>query len=143
MRALLDVNVLIALLDDAHAHHGLARQWLGDNVARGWASCALTQLGCVRVMANASYPNPKPAAAVARRLTGATQTAHHEFWPAEVNPLGAGVLDWSQLLSPRHSTDVYLLSLAVARGGRFVTFDAHVPWRAVRGATRESYVALG
>ncbi len=27
-RALLDVNVLIALLDGSHVHHGLAMDWL-------------------------------------------------------------------------------------------------------------------
>jgi predicted nucleic acid-binding protein len=31
MRALLDVNVLIALLDAAHVHHGVARDWLQQN----------------------------------------------------------------------------------------------------------------
>ena len=28
MRALLDVNVLVALLDGGHLHHGLAMDWL-------------------------------------------------------------------------------------------------------------------
>jgi len=35
-------------------------------------------------------------------------------------------------------TDVYLLGLAVAHGGRFVTLDQRVPLAAVRGATRAS-----
>lgn len=46
------------------------------------------------------------------------------------------------LLSPRHTTDVYLLALAVAQGGRLVTFDGHVPWHAVRGAEPRHYVTL-
>jgi uncharacterized protein len=32
MRALLDVNVLIALLDAAHVDHGNARAWLKANL---------------------------------------------------------------------------------------------------------------
>ena len=28
MRALLDVNMLIALLDSAHVHHALAQKWI-------------------------------------------------------------------------------------------------------------------
>jgi len=32
MRALLDVNVLIALLDTDHLHHGAARDWLSSNI---------------------------------------------------------------------------------------------------------------
>ena len=51
MRALLDVNVLIALLDAAHMHHARATQWLQQEIAHGWASCPLTQNGCLRIMA--------------------------------------------------------------------------------------------
>jgi toxin-antitoxin system PIN domain toxin len=142
LRALLDVNVLIALLDDAHVHHRRARDWLGEHIGGGWASCAITQLGCLRIMSNAKYPSPRPAAAVAQRLAAAARTPHHEFWAARVDPLGSTDIDWSLLLSPRHTTDVYLLALAVAHGGRLVTFDAHVPWRAVRGAEPGHYVSL-
>jgi len=51
MRALLDVNVLIALLDAAHVHHRQAVQWLESEAGHGWASCPLTRNGCIRVMA--------------------------------------------------------------------------------------------
>lgn len=71
MRALLDVNVLIALLDAAHVHHGISAAWLRDNIHDGWASCPITQLGCVRIMSNANYSNPQPAAQVAKRLQAA------------------------------------------------------------------------
>ena len=33
-------------------------------------------------------------------------------------------------------TDVYLLALAVKRGGRLATFDQRIPLAAVKGATR-------
>ena len=49
MRALLDVNVLIALLDADHVHHARARTWLHDHSADGWASCPITQNGCARI----------------------------------------------------------------------------------------------
>ncbi len=35
MRALLDVNVLIALLDAGHIHHQRARQWLEQEIEIG------------------------------------------------------------------------------------------------------------
>ena len=38
-RALLDVNVLPALLDSDHVDQGRARDWL-DEIRAGWASCA-------------------------------------------------------------------------------------------------------
>ena len=39
MRALLDVNVLIALLDADHTLHGNASTWFAAHGGQGWASC--------------------------------------------------------------------------------------------------------
>jgi len=41
MRALLDVNVLLALLDRDHVDHERARAWISDEIEQGWASCAI------------------------------------------------------------------------------------------------------
>ena len=57
MRALLDVNVLIALLDENHTSHELAAEWLADHIDDGWASCPMTQNGCVRILTQPRYPN--------------------------------------------------------------------------------------
>jgi toxin-antitoxin system PIN domain toxin len=134
MRALLDVNVLIALLDSDHVHHRPATRWLEANLKHGWASCPITQNGCVRILSQPKYPNPLPAAQVAERLAEAISTQHHEFWPDSVSLLDNAAIKRSMLLNPRHVTDVYLLSLAVVRHGRFVTFDRSVPLAAVVGA---------
>ena len=56
IRALLDVNVLIALLDAGHIHHRLATDWLVAHLERGWASCPLTQNGCVWIFSNPASP---------------------------------------------------------------------------------------
>jgi len=61
MRALLDVNVLIALHDADHVHHARAGQWFEVNGKSGWASTPLTQNGCLRIMAQAGYSNPLEA----------------------------------------------------------------------------------
>lgn len=134
MRSLLDVNVLIALLDSDHLHHGRATAWLKQNIRLGWASCPLTQNGCVRIMSQSGYPNTLPPAAVAERLAEAMATKHHAFWPDSVSLLDGGRIAWNSVLGARQVTDVYLLALAVAQGGRLVTFDHAVPLRAVRGA---------
>ena len=93
MRALLDVNVLIALLDAQHLHHEAAVHWLKDNIRHGWATCPITQNGCLRTMAQPAYPNCLPASAVAERLREATATAHHQFWPDHVSLLDPQVAD--------------------------------------------------
>lgn len=56
MRALLDVNVLLALLDRDHVDHQRAREWLTDEIESGWASCAITENGFVRVVSQPRYP---------------------------------------------------------------------------------------
>lgn len=142
MRALLDVNVLIALLDAGHIHHALAMSWLEREVRQGWASCPITQNGCVRIMSQPGYPGALPAAQVAERLTEAAASPDHQFWPANVSLLGDGVFDWSRVLGHRQVTDAYLLSLAVHHGGRLVTLDRRISPEAVVGAKPEQLVVL-
>jgi hypothetical protein len=134
MRSLLDVNVLIALLDAAHVHHRLATSWLGSHIQQGWASCPITQVGCIRIMSQAAYPNSQPALQVAEKLRVAASGPHHEFWAADVDLLTGNAVTWSGVLSSRHVTDVCLLALAVARRGRFVTLDRRIPLGCVPGA---------
>lgn len=126
MRALLDVNVLIALLDAAHVHHRRATAWLGGHLEQGWASCPITQIGCIRILAQPGYPSPLPAAEVAARLAEATADESHAFWPDSVDAVGSGSVSWNRVLGPRQVTDSYLLALAVAHGGRLVTFDRRI-----------------
>ncbi len=141
-RALLDVNVLIALLDADHLHHRRASGWLADHIDAGWASCAITQNGCVRIMSQPGYPNPLPAAQVAARLRAAAQTDHHHFVESSVSLLDNAHFDTGQLLGHRQVTDAWLLGLAVAHGLRFVSFDNALPMRVVRGATSEHWLVI-
>lgn len=142
MRALLDVNVLIALLDAAHVHHIPSVAWLSKHIAQGWASCPITQNGCIRILSQPAYPSPLPPATVAERLGEAVNTEHHAFWPDDISLLDQRVLSWRSVLTSRQVTDAYLLALAVRNGGRFVTFDRATPLQTVRGATKEHLVVL-
>ena len=89
MRALLDVNVLIALLDAAHVHHGLAVNWLTGHIGVGWSSSPITQNGCIRILSQPRYPSPLPAVEVAQRLAEAAAQPEHEFWADDINLLDA------------------------------------------------------
>jgi toxin-antitoxin system PIN domain toxin len=142
MRALLDINVLLALLDQAHVHHRRARTWFTERHHLGWASCPLTQNGFIRIISQPSYPNSiTPAHAVAL-LNGATADPGHEFWTADVSLLDPATVDPTRLLGPRQVTDIYLLALAVHHGGCFATFDGGVSLDAVPGATSAHLVVL-
>jgi toxin-antitoxin system PIN domain toxin len=142
MRALLDINVLIALLDADHIHHGRARDWLSAHIGAGWASCPLTQNGYVRIVSQPAYPKPLPPAAAIGLLREACGTRHHTFWPDDASILDEARIDASRIHGSRQLTDVYLLALAQAHGGRFVTFDAGVPVSALRRAADKHFVVL-
>jgi toxin-antitoxin system PIN domain toxin len=141
-RALLDVNVLLALFDADHVDHVRARSWLAAEVGGGWASCAITQNGFVRILSQPRYPSPVPVAVALDRLRGATRTEHHEFWGSDLSLLDPAVFDPTRLHGPRQVTDAYLLALAVAHDGRFVTFDRTVPVDAVARAGSRHLVVL-
>lgn len=142
MRALLDANVLIALLDAAHVHHRRARAWLEANIEPGWASCPITQNGCLRILSQPAYPGAQPPAAVAERLAEAAAAPWHAFWPDDLSLLEPGAVDWRHVLGSRQLTDAYLLALAVQHGGRLVTLDRAVPVAAVAGAEDRNLVVL-
>jgi toxin-antitoxin system PIN domain toxin len=138
MRSLLDINVLIALFDQDHVDHDRARTWLRDHISSGWASCAITQNGFVRIVTQPGYPNPISLRDAVRRLARAVDTEHHEFWPCTVSILDPDLVNHGRLLGHRQITDVYLLAPAVANGGRFVTFDRTVNFEAVPAAVPAS-----
>ncbi len=142
MRALLDVNVLIALLDADHASHSAARLWFEKHAKAGWASCPITQNGCIRIMSHPGYPNSLPVRAVVERLAEAASHELHEAWPDDVSLLDPAVADASRIHGPRQLTDLYLLALAVAHKGRLVTFDKAIPLEAARGAEKRNLVVL-
>lgn len=142
MRALLDINVLIALLDVDHPQHYVAGQWLAANIKDGWASCPLTQNGCIRIMSQPAYPNSFPAAQVAARLSQACGHEAHQFWPNDISLLDENRIDVSCLLGPKQITDIYLVALAVKHRGRFVTFDDRLSLAAIRGAKAQHLVVL-
>ena len=142
MRALLDVNVLIALLDAEHSLHGRATEWIRLNARKGWASSPITQNGCIRIMSSPGYPNPLPVRSIIERLSEATASEFHDFWPDEVSLLDPEVCVPQQIHGPRQVTDLYLLALAVRNQGLFATFEQSIAVDAVRGATAGSLVVL-
>ena len=142
MRALLDVNVLIALLDADHSLHARASEWFAGRARAGWASSPITENGCVRIMSHPGYPNPLPVHAVMQRLGEATASPLHEFWPDNISLLDERITDSARIHGPRQLTDVYLLALAVRHGGQFVTFEASISLDAVRRAEKKHLLVL-
>lgn len=141
-RSLLDVNVLLALLDADHGGFRRAREWMESSIDAGWASCALTENGFARIISQQAYPRSQSTSTALAMLRRACETEYHEFWPCDLSVVDPAVIDASRVHGPKQLTDVYLLALSVAHGGRFVTFDRSVPLSAVPSATGEHLVVL-
>ena len=142
-RCLLDVNVLIALLDDAHVFSRRANEWL-DAAPRRVATCPSVENGVIRIMSAPAYSatlrtSPEQ---VADGLKALAQGLDHAFWPDALSLLDDTVVDFTRLHGHRQITDAYLLALAVRHDGVLASFDAAVPLSAVRGATRRHLLAL-
>ena len=130
--ALLDVNVLIALLDPQHGHHEPAHRWFQANANHGWATCPLTQNALLRILSNPRYPNsPGGPAVVMPLLQGMLSHPSHLFWPDLLSWSADAVLQAERLLHHGQITDTYLLALAVHQAGRLVSFDARLSTLAV------------
>jgi toxin-antitoxin system PIN domain toxin len=122
--ALLDLNILTALLWPAHEHHAAAHAWFGKRAHARWATCPLTQLGFVRLVTNPAFSRDalSPAEALAL-LTQNVADAQHEFWSENLQVASAVRGMESRLLGYRQLTDAYLLALAQQRKGMLASFD--------------------
>ena len=143
-RALLDVNVLVALHDPAHPNHEDAHRWFGRNRKRGWATCPVTVNGCVRVLSNPAYPTvaATPAEAASRLRILCADTGH-EFWSDSVSLLDESLFRLQAITGHQQITDIYLLGLAVRHSGKLATFDRSIPLKAVVGAGPDRLELIG
>jgi uncharacterized protein len=139
--ALLDLNILTALLWPAHEHHDAAHRWFDARGGSRWATCALTQLGFVRLVSNPAFSRDALTPSGGLALLAANLThPRHEFWP-DAPPLTTAVAGMETgLQGYRQLTDAYLLSLARHRSAVLATFDRGV--RGLAGTALASAVEL-
>lgn len=141
--ALLDVNVLVALFDPGHVHHEAAHRWFAAHSRQRWATCPVTINGCIRVLSHASYPTVRATPAeVISRLRVLCGKPSHKFWPDDISLLDEARCRPSKIKSAAHLTDIYLLSLAVSRQGRLITFDRSISLEPVPGSSEANLERL-
>jgi predicted nucleic acid-binding protein len=124
VKYLCDISLLLAAQWRNHPRHADVQRWL---TGRQVAVCPLTQLGFVRISSDPSGPfkaTPEDAHWLLRSFANEHAAA---FIPDDLS-----VLD-SRPASARHSTDLYLGSLAHRHGLRWATLDrrAEVPGKVV------------
>ncbi|HEY7299156.1 MAG TPA: TA system VapC family ribonuclease toxin [Xanthobacteraceae bacterium] len=142
MRALFDVNLLIALFQPDHVHYREAHEWWHANQKAGWASCPLTQNSFVRILSQLKHAGPTTVGGALDLLKRATDTPHHAFWPDDISLPDIRRIDRERILGPKQLTDIYLLALAVKNGGSLVTFDRSIPIGAVRNAKPQHIIVI-
>lgn len=138
MRALLDVNVWVALFDDAHQFSVRANQFI-ETPGVQIASCPIVENGVVRVLSLPSYGRRGgvPMRLVRERLGDACASLDHAFWADDVTLRDNQRFDFSRIQGHNQITDMYLLALAVSYGGRLVTFDRAIALSSVHGASED------
>jgi toxin-antitoxin system PIN domain toxin len=113
--ALLDANVLIALVVAEHVHHDAAADWLASSDTR-FATCPITQGSLVRFLVRMGQSAPS-----ARDVVSAVgNTKGHEFWPDSVSFTEVQI---GGVVGHRQVTDAYLAQLARSHSGQLATLD--------------------
>jgi len=131
---LLDVNVLLALSDPMHVHHDVSHQWFAEVGRASWATCPITENGFMRIASHTKYPNrPGNANLVLSLLKQFCAAEGHEFWAEDISL--RNLLQQDVALTYNQITDLYLLGLAVHKGGKLATLDQHIPIKSLEGGS--------
>lgn len=129
---LFDANLLIALGDHDHEHHGAAIAFHAKVSLDGWATCPLTENAFLRIIGHTNYPKGPGSPGAARELLhGLTSQPGHEFWADSISLCHKRA--FPRLPSSKHLTDYYLLALAVQHGASLATFDRRIDPALIKG----------
>ena len=120
-RFLLDVNVLVALLEEDHIHHQLVSEWF-DTPGLRWAICPFTEAGFLRYMTRPKLGGVSMAEATAM-LASLAQQRGYQYQPIATDWQTLCGMFLKRLFGHNQITDAYLLGLAVREGLVLVTFD--------------------
>ena len=137
MISLLDVNVLFALAWPRHVHHDPALKWFEEARHDGWATCAITESGFVRISCNpvivGHEVTPNEAIQILERLMAIPM---HTFVPLNRSLTQLPPDIQRRLTGPRQITDAILLAAAVENQCQLATLDTRLASLAPREARR-------
>lgn len=71
--------------------HSRSHLWLEGGIEDGWASCAITEIGFVRIFSEPRYPSPVSPVEGIDRLSRGYGYGPHEFWTCDVSLADRGV----------------------------------------------------
>jgi predicted nucleic acid-binding protein len=125
MSWLLDVNALIALAHQGHADHPRVIRWFASIIGSGarLGTCAITEVGFVRVSIQAGFENNAPDAVETLRGLKETSRIPFDLIP---DSLGANRLP-PYVLGAKQVTDGHLLELAKESSMQLASLDKSIP----------------
>jgi uncharacterized protein len=140
---LLDVNALIALLWEDHEFHDTMAAWFTRHARAGWATCALTQAGFVRVMNQPALVQPGRSVADLTEVL-AHNVAHpgHRLLPLDFGFAEVASCCSGGVVGHRQVTDAYLLTAAIRAGARLLTFDRGIAQLLATDAERQRHLLV-
>lgn len=140
---LLDVNALIALGWDAHSHHDTMVAWFRQQARHGWATCAITQAGFIRVLSQPALGAAASTIAelsdnLARNLAQRT----HRLLALDFDFAAVLACCTGGVVGHRQITDAYLLTTAIRADARLLTFDRGIAQLLATDAERERHLSV-
>ncbi len=120
---LLDVNALLALAWPNHQFHQTVVGRLGRRPAPEWATCALTQLGFVRLSSNPAVVGVRQTPAQALEVLARLVRDRRHRYVERLPPLGQVDKYFRRLLGHRQVTDACLLAVAATNNAVLLTLD--------------------
>lgn len=128
--ALLDTNVLLALAWPNHQHHAQAHAWFAVHAKKGWATCAFTELGFIRLSSNPAYTanavSPQDAAGLLKQWT---RLKTHRSWDS---PAADDPAIYARALGHQQVNDAWLVEVARRNSSRLVTLDTRLSAHALK-----------
>jgi uncharacterized protein len=124
MTYLLDVNALVALGFANHEFHVRMASWVRSLSNPKFATCSITELGFLRVLAQAPAYGLTVAQARTLLLRMKNAGAFRSNFIADDHEL-IHLPTWVK--NPRQITDGHLAELARAKGGALATLDGRIP----------------
>ncbi len=138
---LLDVNALIALLWEDHQFHDTMAAWFTKHARAGWATCAITQSGFVRVMSQPAVAKAgRSLAELSEVLANNVSHPTHRRLALDFDFTDVIACCTGGVVGHRQVTNAYLLTAATRAGMKLLTFDTGVSMLLASDIERKAHV---
>lgn len=124
MKYLLDVNALIALGFIHHQFHSRVRAWVQSSETSSFLTCSITELGFVRIVAQATTYGFTVLQARTLLLELKKQSPLRFEFISDGNDI-SHLPTWVR--TPKQITDGHLMQLAIENDAILATFDDGIP----------------